>query len=65
MVHGSRTPEGARGTLNMQHCLRRSELGLRGPRNSLKSGPRRSQGVHFAPLFAQIPNLRAKAGIDV
>eukprot|EP00969_Alexandrium_andersonii_P053917 2372504-Alexandrium_andersonii.AAC.1 len=35
-----------------------------GPAKNLKTGPRSSRRVRSAPLFAQIPNLPTKAGLE-
>eukprot|EP00969_Alexandrium_andersonii_P145109 6416579-Alexandrium_andersonii.AAC.1 len=48
----------------MQDCFRLSELGLRGPRSGLESGPRTSGGVPSAPCFAETPSLPTKTGIE-
>eukprot|EP00969_Alexandrium_andersonii_P106273 4688600-Alexandrium_andersonii.AAC.1 len=43
-ARGARSTWGARGTWSMRDCFRRSELGLRGPRNRLKHDQRSSEG---------------------
>eukprot|EP00969_Alexandrium_andersonii_P016001 700232-Alexandrium_andersonii.AAC.1 len=57
------TPNSTRSELElpqMHHCLRCSELELRGPRNGLELDPRSSRGARPAPLFALTPNLTTK-----
>eukprot|EP00969_Alexandrium_andersonii_P071235 3144895-Alexandrium_andersonii.AAC.1 len=41
----------------LSNCWRRSGPDLRGRRRDLKAGPRSSQGVRSAPLFALMSNL--------
>eukprot|EP00969_Alexandrium_andersonii_P117628 5203279-Alexandrium_andersonii.AAC.1 len=43
-ARSARSTLGARGTLNMQNCFRRSELELTGTRNSLTNGRLSSGG---------------------
>eukprot|EP00969_Alexandrium_andersonii_P311283 13754900-Alexandrium_andersonii.AAC.1 len=44
----------------MRHCLRRSQLELRGPRNGLRVALRSSGGMRSALLLRQTPNLPTK-----
>eukprot|EP00969_Alexandrium_andersonii_P218946 9670170-Alexandrium_andersonii.AAC.2 len=43
-ARGARSTWGARGTWIMQNCFKRSELELRGSKDSLESGPRTPKG---------------------
>eukprot|EP00969_Alexandrium_andersonii_P323047 14274004-Alexandrium_andersonii.AAC.1 len=49
---------------NMQNRFRRSNLEPHCPRNDPKIGPRSSRWGAFCALFAQIPNLPTKAGLE-
>eukprot|EP00969_Alexandrium_andersonii_P184447 8148861-Alexandrium_andersonii.AAC.1 len=47
----------------MQNRFQLSELEMRGPRNSLNTGPRSSEGMHSAQFLVPTLDLRTEAGI--